>query len=270
MGSIRETFNDAASTPPFPTGRTPTTMPVLPVLARLARVAALGIVGLLALWPGTATAQNGPVVVELFTSQGCSACPPADAMIGELAGREDVIALALHVDYWDYIGWADTFAQPAFTQRQQGYARAAGSTVVYTPQMVVGGIDRVVGVRPMELIDAIRRHAAAAQPIEVAVTALPDGRFRIAASAVPGAAPGAVDLHLVRYSPNEAVEIARGENAGRHGDHYNVVRSWAVVAEWDGTGRFETEITPDQTDTPHVVLFQRPGHGAILAAARLD
>ena len=101
--------------------------------------------------PGAA--QDSPVVVELFTSQGCAACPPADALLGELARHEDVIALALHVDYWDYIGWEDVFARPEFTQRQHAYGHAAGSTVVYTPQMIVGGQERVVGVRPMAVAD---------------------------------------------------------------------------------------------------------------------
>jgi hypothetical protein len=223
----------------------------------------------LALMPGTGTAQSGPVVVELFTSQGCSSCPPADAMIGELAAREDVIALALHVDYWDYIGWADTFAQPAFTARQHGYAHASGTTLVYTPQMVVGGVDRIVGVRPMEVADAIRRHADLPPEITVAVRALPGGAFRITAEPRAGAAPGPLEVHLVRFSPHEQVSIEGGENAGREADHYNVVRSWAVVATWDGDGPFETRVTPE-ADAPHAVLFQRPGHGQIVAAARLD
>src|SRR6056297_1329329 len=84
---------------------------------------------------------DDPVVVELFTSQGCSSCPPADAMLGELAERDDVIPLALHVDYWDYIGWADIFADPAYTRRQKGYAHATGQRMVYTPQMVIDGQD---------------------------------------------------------------------------------------------------------------------------------
>jgi hypothetical protein len=86
-----------------------------------------------------------PMVVELFTSQGCSSCPPADAFLGELAQREDVIALAFHVDYWDYIGWKDKFADPLFTTRQRAYAEAQGSSMVYTPQMIVAGAIDVVG-----------------------------------------------------------------------------------------------------------------------------
>jgi hypothetical protein len=108
---------------------------------------------------------DGPVVVELFTSQGCAACPPADAMMQDLAAREDVIALSLHVDYWNYLGWEDTFSQAVFTDRQYGYGRAAGSTVVYTPQLIVGGQDRVMGARAMELADRIAAHRAAPDPV---------------------------------------------------------------------------------------------------------
>src|SRR5918996_4983900 len=110
-------------------------MPLLPFLAALVLLAA----------PPLARAQTNPVVVELFTSQGCSSCPPADALLAELAGKDGVIALALHVDYWDYLGWADSFASPAFTARQRAYAKKAHSRTIYTPQMIVQGEDRLVG-----------------------------------------------------------------------------------------------------------------------------
>ncbi len=126
-----------------------------------------------------AQGTDNPVVVELFTSQGCSSCPPADAILGDLAGRDDVIALALHVDYWDYIGWKDTFADPSYTKRQRAYARVAGARNIYTPQMVVGGMDHLVGVRPMELSDLIERHNAKDSTIDLNLGAVgwqPDHR----------------------------------------------------------------------------------------------
>ena len=96
-----------------------------------------------------ATAQENPVVVELFTSQGCSSCPPADALMHDLAAREDVIPLALHVDYWDYIGWKDPFGNPAHADRQRAYAAAGNRRTIYTPEMVVGGVTDIVGTQPM-------------------------------------------------------------------------------------------------------------------------
>ncbi|MDG4648038.1 DUF1223 domain-containing protein [Roseibacterium sp. SDUM158017] len=218
----------------------------------------------------TAGGADAPVVVELFTSQGCSACPPADEMMAELVQRDDVIGLSLHVDYWNYLGWADTFSQAAFTDRQYGYGRAAGSTVVYTPQIIVGGADRVMGARAMQLADLIAAHRAAPDPVRIAVSV--DGEppaYAIEARWIAdGAAPQMI-VQLVAYSPHEAVEIARGENAGRSADYYNVVRDWRVVAEWDGRRPFAAEVTAG-SDMPHVVIVQQAGHGAILGAARLE
>ena len=92
------------------------------------------------LWPFLVSAQERPVVVELFTSQGCSSCPPVDAYLHELAKQPNVIAIALHVDYWDYIGWEDSFADPAFTKRQRKYAHVQNERVIYTPQLMINGI----------------------------------------------------------------------------------------------------------------------------------
>ena len=115
------------------------------------------------------SSQDRPVVVvELFTSQGCSSCPPADALLERLSGRNDVIALSLHVDYWDYIGWKDKFASLAHTKRQQAYARAGGRRSVYTPQMIVNGLDDVAGTAPMDVVDMIDRHSRRQPVIELA------------------------------------------------------------------------------------------------------
>lgn len=104
-------------------------------------------------------AQDNPVVVELYTSQGCSSCPPADEYFHKsLAHRDDLIALSLHVDYWDYLGWKDHLASPEYSKRQRNYARAAGHRSVYTPQMIIGGVDHVVGNHPSEVKDKIADH----------------------------------------------------------------------------------------------------------------
>jgi hypothetical protein len=230
------------------------------------------VIGLV--WGAGALAQdtpvNGPVVVELFTSQGCAACPPADMMMAELARRDDVIALSLHVDYWNYLGWEDTFSQAVFTDRQYGYGRAAGSTVVYTPQLIVDGQDRIMGARAMEVADQIAANRAVLDPVVVEVA--PDSAgaaYLIRAEwRSTGQAPDMV-VHLVAYSPHEVVEISRGENAGRVAEYHNVVRRWLVVADWDGAEPFSARVEA-QTDLPRVVIVQRADYGAILGAAKID
>lgn len=214
-----------------------------------------------------AVAQNDPVVVELYTSQGCSSCPPADAILSELAGRDDVIPLALHVDYWDYIGWADSFADPNHTRRQKAYARAAGERTIYTPQMIVDGQDHVVGARPMHLAELIQAHAAQKEAVDLSLVREGD-RLRITAKAEhPVASP--LMVQLVRYEPEATVEIGRGENAGHTYTYFNIVTSWEVIGAWDGTGDFELE-APVSGDRPVVVIIQERGPGRVLAAARLD
>lgn len=231
--------------------------------------AAMAAAGLIALWaasPLAAQQGDGPVVVELFTSQGCAACPPADALLSELARRDDVIALALHVDYWDYIGWEDTFAQPDFTARQYAYSAAAGSNMVYTPHMIVGGKDHVGGVRPMTVSDLIQAHRAAPDPVTITVVTTADG-YEVEAVAQQVVSPMVVQL--VTYIPHQEVAITRGERAGTVSAHYNIVTSWHVVGAWDGQAPMRFRVPPQQ-DQPHVVIVQQDGHGPILAAARLD
>jgi len=215
---------------------------------------------------GEARAEMPPVVVELYTSQGCSSCPPADALLRELSPRDDVIPLALHVDYWDYIGWKDSFADPAHTERQKAYSRAAGHGTIYTPQMIVGGRDHVVGYKPMRLAELIEAHHAQAPAIELTLVRA-DGVLRIAARML--AAPsGDMVVQLVRYTPEETVEIRRGENAGRSLTYANIVTAWQVLGEWDGAEplSIDTELSGA---APVVVLIQQAGHGPVLAAARL-
>jgi hypothetical protein len=216
--------------------------------------------------PGVSRADNGPVVVELFTSQGCSSCPPADALIAELAKREDVIPLALHVDYWDYIGWKDVFADPAFTRRQKAYARAAGQRSVYTPQMVVGGQDHVVGYRPMDLASLIEAHQGLASPVTLTMEREGDTVTIRARSDI--AFDEDVVLQVVRYRPSEEVSITRGENAG-HSFHYtNIVDVWKAVARWDGSRPLVVSVQTEG-EQPIVAIVQKAGPGRILAAARL-
>ena len=213
------------------------------------------------------TGGDGPVVVELFTSQGCSACPTADRMLLKLAEREDVLPLALHVDYWDYIGWEDVFADPAYTKRQKAYAHEAGERMIYTPQMVVQGAERVVGTRPAALLEAIAEHAGDAAPVTLRL-ARQGARLGVEArSAEPFDPP--LTVQLVRFEPRRSVAVTRGENAGHTLDHANVVTSWEAVGEWDGRAPLSL-VLDAPGDEPAAVLLQETGPGPILAAARAD
>jgi hypothetical protein len=215
--------------------------------------------------PAPAQAQDRPVVVELFTSQGCSSCPPADAYMHELAARDDVIALALHVDYWDYIGWKDSFAKSEFTARQRAYARVSGKSMVYTPQMVINGSDDVVGNRPRDVADLIARHKGASAEIALTISRSGD---RLSIRAEPPARPVSATVQLVRYMPSARVAIKRGENAGRTFDYANVVTDLRILGEWDMRTPLRLE-APLRGAAPAVVLIQENRHGPIHAVARV-
>ena len=215
---------------------------------------------------GPVWADDHPVLVELFTSQGCSSCPPADEFLSTLAEREDVIALALHVDYWDYIGWKDAFADPAFTARQKAYAIAGGRRSVYTPQMIVGGREHVVGNHPVDVMDLVRKHADQAQPVTLTLRRQGDLVHITARASQP--LPEPVVVQLVRYRPSARVEIQKGENAGRSVEYSNIVTEWHILGEWDTRQGLDTG-GPVPGDQPVVVIVQKKGPGEVLAAARL-
>ncbi len=211
-------------------------------------------------------AQENPVVVELFTSQGCSSCPPADALLSELAAREDVIALALHVDYWDYIGWKDPFGNPAHADRQRAYAAHGGRRSIYTPEMIVNGETDIVGAKPMDLSKAIAAHAAV--PGTVALNVARSGDMLQIAAEPTAAVKGPMKVHLVRYAPQRTTQIKRGENAGKTIDYANVVESWTVLGSWTGEAPLKMQAAV-KGDAPVVVIIQRGSAGSILAAARV-
>ena len=207
---------------------------------------------------------RSPVVVELFTSQGCSSCPPAEAFLGELAQREDVIALAFHVDYWDYIGWKDRFASPAWTKRQRDYAEALALRTLYTPQMVIDGRADAVGSDRSSVHLLIERSAALPKPaltVESAagkhVLNLPETRLD---------APATVWLAI--YDREQRTSVGRGENAGRALIEHNIVRKLQKVASWEGAA---ATLDLDLADAlgegaGGAILVQSDGAGPILAA----
>jgi hypothetical protein len=208
-----------------------------------------------------AAATQGPVVVELFTSQGCSSCPPANETLAVLADRADILALSFGVTYWDDLGWKDTFASPQFTARQWDYAHGLHHSQVGTPQMVVQGRRDTVGQSVGEvepLIEAARRQRVAAPAIAVT-----DQAVTVAAS--PGL-PRA-DVWLVRYDPRVVqVPIRRGENGGRTLPHRNVVHQLVKLGAWSGPA--QTFALPQAGDA-HLrtaVLVQAGPGGPILSA----
>ena len=187
-------------------------------------------------------------------------------MLHDLAKNDDIIALAFHVDYWDYIGWKDEFASPRYSERQRAYARAAGARSVYTPQMVIGGKDHVIGTRPNDVKAHLANHFAL--PERIAIDASLSGdRVQVRAEALERL-PNRVQVQIVTYRPVSTVSIKRGENAGRTLNYANVVTSLTHADTWNGRGEFALQASLPGDDRA-VVLFQAPDNGIILGAAHL-
>ena len=217
-----------------------------------------------------AHAQERPVVVELFTSQGCNSCPPADAFLGELTKRPDVLALGLHVDYWDYIGWKDPYAQRAYAERQRNYSRALNQRFVYTPQMVIDGTLQGVGSETAtinKLIDKARKLAQHGPTLSVTGS----GAQRVVhVGAANAAAPAKV--WLVFFDSKHETAVQAGENSGRQLANYNVVRTMTPVGRWTGSA-VDLPVDLDAIDADcdgAAVIVQAEETGPILAATRID
>ena len=175
-------------------------------------------------------------VVELFTSQGCSSCPPADKIIGELAKDPSVIALSMPIDYWDYLGWKDTLADSRFSARQKAYSHMRGDRDVYTPQMIVNGATHVIGSDRARIDGAISDTGKRDRVMSVPVTMTLSGKqitVSVAASSKNPAAHGEVWIGSV--SKSVPISIGRGENRGRQVTYYNVVRTLLKVGDWNGS-----------------------------------
>jgi hypothetical protein len=174
-------------------------------------------------------------VVELFTSQGCSSCPPADEIIGELAKDPNVIALSMPIEYWDYLGWKDTLADTRFSARQKAYSQMRGDRDVYTPQVIVNGSAKVIGSDRAAIESAIH-NTKAAGVMSVPVTMTLSGKHinvSVAASKTPTSAHG--EVWICSVSKAVPISIGRGENRGREVTYYNVVRNILKVGDWNGS-----------------------------------
>lgn len=212
------------------------------------------------------------VVVELFTSQGCYSCPPADRFAGKLRARPDVLPLSYHVDYWDYIGWKDPFALPSNAARQRDYAASFGLHSIYTPQMVVSGQFEGVGSREARIEGLIEKVKTGGKYFAAPkIVRDPAGRFRID---IPEAAYGdSADVYFIAFEGEKTQVISRGENAGKTLTYYNVVRDFSHVGSWGGEARqFDIEAAaamPAGADGCAVIVQERAS-GAIIGAARLS
>jgi hypothetical protein len=203
-----------------------------------------------------------PVVVELFQSQGCSSCPPANANLNAIADRPDVLALSFAVTYWDDLGWKDTFAHEAYTTRQWDYAHGLRHANVFTPQMVVNGRRDLVGVNAADVDTAVR---AAGSPAGAALS-VADGQVSVAAGAAPA---GGADVWLVRYDPRvQQVAIKRGENGGRTLPHRNIVRELTRLGAWTGMAASLRLPAASDAALKTAVLVQTAHGGPILGAIR--
>jgi hypothetical protein len=211
-------------------------------------------------------------VVELYTSQGCSSCPAADALLNQLAERDDIIAVSLSVDYWDYLGWKDTLAQTKFTERQKGFAKALGDGMVYTPQVVVNGAVHVNGSDERKISAAIEKTnksiAASHVPVRLSTAA---GKLVVEIGAAPqGAASKESTIWLAVISPSVQVPITRGENKGRTVTYSNVVRDLMPIGTWNGkpmTVQLQRHSIAHPGAERCAVLVQQGRAGPIVGAA---
>jgi hypothetical protein len=210
-------------------------------------------------------AEPRPVVVELFTSQGCSSCPPADAYVGKLSARSDVLALSFHVGYWDGLGWRDRFALAQSVERQNVYARNLRRSSVYTPQLIVDGREDQIGSGGKAVAKAL---AETSDGVLVGVL-VHDAQLVVEVGAKPGVLPS--DVTLVGYLRHATSVISRGENAGRTLDEFNIVRTIRTLGVWKGQAQIfrvpVSSLPPDATDV--AVLVQPSGQGPIIGAAAL-
>ncbi|MEH6404949.1 MAG: DUF1223 domain-containing protein [Sneathiella sp.] len=214
------------------------------------------------------TARQPNAVVELFTSQGCSSCPPADSLMGELVKNPDVLGLSYAVTYWDYIGWKDVFGRAENDERQVKYRDKLDARYVYTPQMIIGGSEHFVGSNSAKLEDSLRDHKGHAKSINL------NWRFKGETLEIdlPATNKSAV-IWQVDIDHTKEVNIRRGENTGKTITYHNVVRNTREIAQWDGqktTLSLDLSLLMSEGRDGCAILIQKEGYGAILGALIID
>lgn len=225
---------------------------------------------------GASAAEAGepprPVVVELYTSQGCNSCPPADALLGQLAQRRDVLALSLPITYWDMLGWKDTLASKANTDRQKAYAAQMGRGGVYTPQMIVDGVNDVVGSREQAVVSAIAAREADMQAVPVTVTLSP-AEVHVEVGAGKSSPQGDATIWMFRIRPEATVKIGAGENGGRTVTYIHVVRSVEAIGLWKGKPvslDLPRDAAGDGLKDGIAVVLQGRSYGRIIGASAIN
>ena len=214
-----------------------------------------------------AAAAKPPVVVELYTAQGCASCGAANAFIGKLADRPGVLPLTFAVDYWDYLGWADTFAKPEFAQRQKAYVAKLALREPYTPQVVIDGRAQAAGQQG-DRIEALVRDAARARRDPPDVRFITARRVDVGSGAPPR---GGAEVWLIRYDPRERdVEVKSGDNRGQTIVHKNVVRQIQRLGAWKGRPTAYRLASQPEDGLATVVLVQAAQGGRVLAVAQPD
>jgi hypothetical protein len=213
-----------------------------------------------------APAQRLPVVVELFTAQGCSDCPKANDLLAKLSEDKGVLALTYSVDYWDYLGWKDTFAKPEFTERQQAYESDLKLRDVYTPQIVLDGTAQIAGAKPDEVQAAVAG-ARRERPYQAEIALRRDGRLQLGSGEAPR---GGAVVWLVRYDPGvREVKVRTGENKGQTIRQTHEVRELVRLGPWRGGPKLLRLPKASEPDLQSVVLIQAAHGGRILAAHKL-
>ncbi len=211
--------------------------------------------------PNRASAPTHLTVVELFQSEGCSSCPPAEAILNQIANNPQVLALSFEVTYWNQLGWADGYSKEAFTDRQRNYARALGVNQLFTPQMVIDGRQSIIGAQPAQVEAALHQHRVDAYAPTITSSG---GQVSITG----GVAPRDAKVWLVSYDPRTInVPIRSGENAGRTLPHRNIVLGLNIVGGWTG-GAQHFALPAPRANVAHAVLIQSGTGGAIIAAAK--
>ena len=212
-----------------------------------------------------AQAGERPIVVELFTSEGCSSCPPADKLLAEIAARPDVLALSFHIDYWDRLGWKDPYSSHEATERQNRYARLLNLGSVYTPQIIVDGKWQAVGSDRSDVEHALDRARRSRQEIPVTL-ALDHGRARVKLDAVDAAS---ASLLLIGFDRRHVTEVKRGENGGRTLAHVDVVRGIEEIRRINASSTGETD-APIPWTCDRVAAVLQAADGRILGIAVQD